>query len=282
MATNRINIQTNEDFELKSTLLYISESEYGVDWQSQPHIHPFAEIFYVTNGSGQFWIEDKTYPVNQDDVILINSNINHTELANRNGIFSYIVMGVSGINFDVLNRANFSIQNFNQYKHEILFYIKSILYEAKQKDSYYQIMVNKYLDILLLNIMRRAHNCSLSALNNQKLHLECSFVKQYIDKNYQQNITLDLLAKLTHTSKYYLSHEFKAYAGQSIIDYLLDKRIDEACSLMQTTNHSISTISSLVGYSSPSYFSSAFTKRMKQSPSNYRLTLRKDPPNETD
>lgn len=99
MATNRINIEQRLESEVKSTLLYVSESEYGQDWYSYPHIHPFAEIFYVTMGHGQFWIEDKTYPVSQDDLILINSNINHTEMSLNDQPFSYIVMELAELIF---------------------------------------------------------------------------------------------------------------------------------------------------------------------------------------
>lgn len=175
-----------------------------------------------------------------------------------------------------MNAQSFSIQNVANYKHELLFFIKNILVEAKQKDESTSQLVHLYLDILLININRRYKGLVVKSLNNAKLNLECNFVKEYIDKNYQQNINLDHLASLTHTSKFYLSHEFKETMGISIIEYLLQRRIKEACSLLETTNYSISTISSLVGYASPAYFSSAFQKRMKKSPLEYKRQFRKD------
>lgn len=276
MATHRIDVSKNSLPDLKSQLLYVSEAEYGEDWQSLPHIHPFCEIFYVIKGHGNFWIDEKTYPVKEDDVILVNANVNHTEMAVNNQPFSYIALGVSGIDFVTMYKEKFVIHNYADYKHEVLFYLKNILIEAKERSEHYQDIANKYLDILLINLMRRSSSLLVETSSETKINLECSFVKKHIDRNYGQEITLESLAEMTHTSKFYLAHAFKEYTGQSIIDYLIMRRTEEACNLMKTTNHSISNIASLVGYSSASYFSAAFNKRMGMSPLKYKQKLLKE------
>lgn len=270
MISTKINFEQSDALPLEVNLMYVTEAESGTNWHSTPHIHPFAEIFYVTKGKGLFWIEEETYPVVENDIVFINSNVNHTEMLENNEEFKYIVLGVSGINFENFPQEDFLIHNYNQYKHEILYYLQTIVKEASQKEENYQQVVLKLLEILLINLSRRVQNLELSTVQIEKISLECAFVQKYIDKNYASKITLDSLAKMTHTSKYYLSHSFKEYSGQSIIDYLIDKRIEEASVLLKTTNHPISAIAQMVGYETTSYFSSAFKNRMKMSPLNYR------------
>ncbi len=270
MANHRIDLSSSSLPTINADLLYITEAEYDKDWHSTPHIHPFAELFYITKGRGSFWIENQVYPVREDDIISINSNINHTEMAINNETFHYIALGISGINFDTFQESGFSIHNFEDYKHEILYYLKSIINEGTYKEDHYKEIANKLLEILLINMMRRASNLGLSHIDSTRISLECAVVQQFIDRNYHMDITLQMMADLVHTSIFHLSHAFKDYTGKAVIDYLIDTRINEACNLLITTNHSVSNIASMIGYSSPSYFSAAFTKRLGVSPIKYR------------
>ena len=67
---------------------------------------------------------------------------------------------------------------------------------------------------------------------------ECALAKRYIDTNYSQNITLDLLAEITHINKFYLAHSFTECIGQSPINYLADRRI-EACKELFTCEYNL-------------------------------------------
>lgn len=263
--------------EIKAKLQYVTEARSSTDWHSTPHIHPFTEIFYVTSGQGLFWIEEKTIKVVEDDVILVNANINHTEMKEKGHNFDYIVMGVSGINFETIRQENFSVINFKNHKDEILHYLKTIVKEAINKEEHYQTIINKLLEILLINMMRRESQLELTTELSEKISLECAYVQNYIDKNYQKKITLDSLAAMTHNSKYYLSHAFKEFSGQSIIDYLITRRIEVAKSLLVTTNHTIGSIANMVGYETTSYFSSSFKDRMGVSPLKYRNKFQNKP-----
>lgn len=270
MANHRIDLTQNSLPTIDANLLYITEAQYDTDWHSTPHIHPFAELFCVTKGRGSFWIDETIHNVNEDDIIIINPNVNHTEMAINNETFHYIALGISGVNFHSLDDNDFTIQNYYDFKHEILYYLKAILIEANNKEAHYQEIANKLLEILIINMLRRSNSLGLEKVEDSHLSLQCAVVKQYIDRNFHEDITLETLSELTHTSVYYLSHAYKEYTGMAIIDYLIEKRILEACYLLKTTNYSISDIGGMVGYSSPSYFSTAFKKRLNMTPMKYR------------
>ena len=85
-----------------------------------------------------------------------------------------------------------------------------------------------------------------------------------------ENITLDLLAELTHMNKFYLVHSFTKYTGLSPINYLTQKRIQISMQLLASTNYSISQIASNVGFSSQSYMNSVFREEFDKTPRQFR------------
>ena len=64
---------SNERLDIR--LLYISKSRYDRNWQSILHSHAFAELFYVIHGTGIFQTENDSFPVVEDDLVLINPNV---------------------------------------------------------------------------------------------------------------------------------------------------------------------------------------------------------------
>ena len=83
MSTNRYDIALNENKNIRHStkLIYISSAKYGGDWHSTPHTHNCCELFFVTDGIGQFLIEDQLHPVGANDLIIVNPNVIHTEVS---------------------------------------------------------------------------------------------------------------------------------------------------------------------------------------------------------
>ncbi len=123
--------------------------------------------------------------------------------------------------------------------------------------------------------MLRNDNLSIVQGNDTVINRECTQIKNYLDANYSENITLDTLAELSHMNKYYMAHAFTKYIGLSPINYLLQKRIQEGKSLLESTSYSIAQISSTLGFSSQSYFSQSFKKATGKTPVQYRTEVRR-------
>ena len=119
--------------------------------------------------------------------------------------------------------------------------------------------------------MRHIHN-SIYNSNTKSLpfNREVSRIKEYIDTNYFENITLDSLANQTNLNKFYISHLFKDALGISPINYLNSKRLSVCKTLLKTSSLSISEISETVGFSSQSYFTQTFKKFTNMTPNQYR------------
>lgn len=258
-------------------LLYASSSRYNGNWQSSPHTHYCSELFYVTQGQGQFRIEDHIYPVCANDVVIVNPNIEHTELSHNDHPLAYIVIGIEGIELASYTEdkdANFCILNSRETKDTIYFYFEHILEEISLKTSDSTIMCKNLTENLLIVLSRCTRlNIAPAPIRKKSTQL-CITVRQYIDNHFKENISLDTLARLTHISKYHMAHVFTEEYGISPINYLIEKRIEEAKLLLQTTDYSLALIGRTLGFSSPSYFSQTFKKHTSYTPQEYRKKSR--------
>ena len=98
----------------------------------------------------------------------------------------------------------------------------------------------------------------------------CRNAKAYINENYMEDLTVQIIAKAMSISPSYLSHIFKDVIGYPVKNYLQRRRIGEAQTLLINTKDSITSIASKVGYGNPNYFNAAFSKNVGMSPSQYR------------
>ena len=112
---------SNERLDIR--LLYISKSRYDRNWQSILHSHAFAELFYVIHGTGVFQTENDSFPVTEDDLVLINPNVTHTEFSHGENALEYIVLGLDGISFRSSNNTflPYTICNLRSNRKEMLF-----------------------------------------------------------------------------------------------------------------------------------------------------------------
>lgn len=275
MSTNRYELveQGYIPVDRKTTkLLYVSTAKYGGDWHSMMHTHACTEIFYVVGGKGQFKIEELIRGVEVDDMIIVNPNVEHTEVSLNASPLEYIVMGVVGLEFSAGEDGDdrYCVVNFRNGREDVLHSLRSLLGEIENKAAGYDIICQDLLEVLLVRLMRRTDFSLTPAPKRKRSSKECATVRRYIDGHFKENISLDMLAELSHVNKYYMVHSFSREYGVSPINYLISRRIEESKYLLSDTDHSLSQISHMLGFSSPSYFSQSFRKLEGMSPMEYR------------
>ena len=284
MNNNVHNQNLNADYSSinKAKLLYASASRYGGDWNSNPHTHYCSEIFYVTEGQGQFQIVDRIYPVGPHDLVIVNPNVLHTELSHNAHPLAYIVLGIEDVELTSSSEeedVSFCIINLKEIKDIVRFYFDQILKEIAVKTPDSEIMCRNLMENLVILLSRQANFAvTLTPIQKKSTRL-CIAVRQYIDNHFKENLSLEMLAELTHISKYHMVHVFTEEYGISPINYLIYKRIEEGKKLLQTTDYSLALIGRTLGFSSPSYFSQVFKKHTDCTPMEYRKQSRKDETN---
>lgn len=93
---------------------------------------------------------------------------------------------------------------------------------------------------------------------------------EYINLNWQKNISVRELAERVNLSESRTSHLFKEAVDKSIHRYIGDIKISAAKELLTNTELSVAEISSFVGFDDPLYFSRAFKSSVGVSPTEYR------------
>jgi AraC-like DNA-binding protein/mannose-6-phosphate isomerase-like protein (cupin superfamily) len=258
--------QGNQSIQV--TLLYVALSKYGNDWISLPHSHNFTEFFYITNGTGKFSVESEIIDVKSNDLIILNPSTVHTEISNPSKPMEYIVLGVEGIQFQTENKGCILL-NSAAHKSDLYLFFNTLAHEMKRDQPYRDFVCQNLLNIIFTIILRN-DVFKVSIVTGPRLTRECSIAKKYIEEHYNENITVETLSSLVHLNKYYFVHNFTKQFGVSPINYLITRRIDESKHLLANTNYSLSSISQIVGFSSPSYFSQTFRRTANISPQEYR------------
>jgi AraC-like DNA-binding protein len=93
---------------------------------------------------------------------------------------------------------------------------------------------------------------------------------QWIEQNFNEEFRLDQLAASLHLSPFYLSRLFHTATGTSLTKYITDRRIREACLLLQKSSLPIGFVGQAVGFNNPSYFNQLFKKEIGLTPQQYR------------
>lgn len=273
IVSTRRTIYTPTAFA-KSSLLYLQE--IGSLKANQQHtskrngLESFL-FFFINEGSGELNYEGEIYHLNTGDCVFIYcaNGYSHTT--------SPELWNISWIHFNgsemlkiydkYLQRGGapiFHSENIEKFKN-----IWESTYEIANSTDYLRDMrINQYLSELLSEIMVYSWK---EKTNKTKIKQSLiSEIKLYIDKNFEQHITLDELSNRFYINKYHLLRLFKGHYGVTISEYIQQLRISKAKNLLRFTDKKIGEIGNLCGFQDNHYFTRAFQRIEGISPSEYK------------
>ena len=96
-----------------------------------------------------------------------------------------------------------------------------------------------------------------------------------IENYYSQDLTVEGFAEEVYLSPNYIRKIFKKEMGKTILDYIIQTRMNKAIELMRTTFLSIKDIAEKVGYKDSSYFGQVFKQKYGVTPGEYRKSVEK-------
>ncbi len=91
----------------------------------------------------------------------------------------------------------------------------------------------------------------------------------YIRLNIDSPLTLQEIADSIHANPSHLSRKFKQETGQSVIDFINQKRVESAKIYLHNKQTSITDVAFIVGFNDVNYFSRVFKKFTSMTPSQY-------------
>ena len=95
-------------------------------------------------------------------------------------------------------------------------------------------------------------------------------VANYIQHHMSEPITAEKIAEELFLNRSYLSRKFKEETGDTLTDFILKEKTEEAKRLLRCSDKSLTVIGSYLGFSSASHFSRVFKAYVGSTPSEYR------------
>lgn len=133
----------------------------------------------------------------------------------------------------------------------------------------------KCTDVLqFLELLSESCTAAFALLENNRENRQSAVVgrvREYVELHLSDDLSLEKTAAAAGFSASYLSHLFRTISNSSYISFVTECRVTEAARLLETTNLTVSTISSRTGFSTPAYFIRQFKRTYGMSPREYRL-----------
>jgi AraC-like DNA-binding protein len=99
----------------------------------------------------------------------------------------------------------------------------------------------------------------------------------YVETHFCEKLALRQIAAHAYVSPSHLNRLFRAELGQTIGEYLTQRRMEQARSLLETTDLPIQRVGVLCGYQHPEHFNRTFSKVTGTAPGAFRRRLRPAP-----
>ena len=223
----------------------------------------YCDLTIVFKGTLEYNIDEKNITVNGGDVIFMREGTLRARKKSSENV-DYI-----SFNFTCENQIGLPLFLADAIHSEIL-----LVTGAYDKVNKYSFLDNtekneKLLAFIISVLEDRAKRRAFNPITLK--------IMEYIHNNLTSKITLEDIGKYTFFSPIYCDTLFKKETGYSIIDYLLEKRIDEAKKLLFEGNLSLQSISEAVGFGDYNYFSRVFKARSGYSPTAYRKFVLNNP-----
>ena len=259
----------------KTNLIHLQE--IGKLKAQKPHVSKRENLssylfFMVLSGSGTLEYRDRTFQLGKGDCVFLDcrkaySHRSSEDLWSLKWVHFY-GPNMSGIYDKYIERGGHPV--FHPADLTLYEQLHSQLCEITYSASYIRDMkIYEKLTALLTLLMEESWNPQEKRRRSAgKQNLQN--IKEYLDQNYREKITLDQLSEQFFINKFYLTRIFKEQFGLSVTNYLLQTRITHAKQLLRFTDLSIEKIGQECGMHDANYFSRMFKKVEGISPGEFR------------
>lgn len=256
------------------------------------HWHNYLEISYVKQGRGRYYIENKTYDIEEGDIIVINNIEPHyMEVlptikmlqpvvmfdpkliwSNESDMFDFQYLKPF---FERSSNFNNKIDSKSDIGRELFKLLTEIEDEYTSQAMGYKLMIKAKLLHIITYLIRHFQDSekqleSISQKRRKLGMLESVF--EYIHKNYSRKILLNDLSSILFMSPNYFCSFFKDSTGFTPVEYINKIRVLKSIELLKSTNSGIFQISLECGFTNLANFNKTFKKFVNKTPGEIRKT----------
>lgn len=260
------------------------------------HRHEYLQINYIYRGSMKHVINNNEFEVFKGDIFIIPPYVPHRLIDSRddtgeiiefefmpefiNSNFQSIDHVKSFFDFAYIepflvceNQVNPRLNLCGKEQIEAEAILNEALKEYTGKKPGYGLIIKSLL-LKLLVIVGREFSASLDETGHDRIysrHREAILMAvQYINDNYQNQITIDEVSRISLLSQSYFSYLFKSITSKTFVEYLNGIRISRAMELLRNTNERVIDICCEVGFNNVNHFNKLFRQIVGVSPLAFR------------
>ena len=245
------------------------------------HVHDCCEIFLSLSEGNSFLIDDKVYPLNANDLFIINHFQAHKVSPCTNKMFTRFSLHVhpsfihnsSSPEIDLANcfysenkADKISLTASQSEKFQELF--KTLSIDYGYADDLYKKM--RVIEILIEVNKLFSNNVSINGTTKENKTLKLAI--DYINQNFTKQIDLEEIAKNCFVSVNQLCMIFKHHLSTTVKKYVNSKRITQAKKFL-SEGKSVTETAFACGFNDIIYFIHVFKKTVGVSPKKYAETV---------
>lgn len=258
------------------------------DLKFQPHYHDFNKIIVFISGNVTYLIEGKAYKLKPWDILFVSSNEIHKPLIDSSEIYERIIIWVNPIFLNKHNSRDANLltcfelassqkHNLMRLDYERMMGIKSTLSNLSDSCESREFGSGILKNSLLLQLMVLLNRLFLGSENTKdqsdiEYDESIGNILNYINDNLDEDLSIDYISSKFFMSKYYLMHKFKNQTGYTIHNYILQKRLILANTLIKK-GRSVNEVYLECGFGDYSNFIRAFKKMFGLPPKKYYKAL---------
>ena len=256
-------------------LFHLNEKQKG---QIDYHYHDFYKLFILKSGNGAYSIDGHRYTLTDGDLVFIGKQQIHRPEFDADFPYERIIIyidpdfldGHSGDDCDfkkIFDGTWGHVLRLSETQRKIIFELIGLLEDELENDHYGRaVMSNAILMQLLLRIARDLQSIDIQTVKSvDVLNKRTLEILKYIEEHITEDLTIDSLAENFYISKYHMMRSFKEEIGQSIHNYITERRLLYAKSLI---HQGVGATESCyqAGFKSYSSFTRAYGKRFGTTP----------------
>lgn len=253
-----------------------------------PHCHKNIEICLMKEGECDITVNGEVITVHQGELMVIFSHMIHSfhVKSDQTAVFLQIHFSPESLmatdpkvneNIKFLHYLTdaHSAYTFHSFTKQLLSCVERICAEMNNESEMHHVsLANIYIYELLFLLSREIEQSARKVFSvNNPIAIRAI---HYINRNMENNISLEDVARNCNITTRYLSKIFKKYVNITVRDYICIAKVDKAMNYICNTEFSITEISSKLGFSSAQYFSTVFKKYSGVTPKEFKTLRTKD------
>lgn len=228
-----------------------------------PGVQTNYALQYVTSGKGYFEVGGNKFTLTKGQCMLIESGMPVYYYADNDDPWSYCWVNFNGANAkQMLSMTGLSrcpvtpkielTDIFDMFSSDVVNPVSHL-----KNEGLLYILISRIIEFY-------------PAINYKSDLDYLHIAKRYIANNFHHSeLNVNSLANAIGVERTYLFRLFKEGEGVSVIDYIINVRLNAARDMLDSGIRQVKVVAASCGYDNPLYFSNAFKKRFGMSPKHY-------------